>query len=151
MHCIKPAIGNAGFGRARCTLISLWTIDNTFILLSDFLLRTDGPALALSFMATPPRYFSAFLSCFSALLDQPGATKAAVGYRLARPNHRLLPPNHSLFPANDSLLAANEKRRRPAATKRPRMASNADTLLLLSDKSFLIDTPFFWRGQKVKG
>ena len=24
-------------------------------------------------------------------------------------------------------------------------------LLLLSDKSFLIDTPFFWRGQKVKG
>jgi hypothetical protein len=22
---------------------------------------------------------------------------------------------------------------------------------LLSDKSFLIDTPFFWRGQKVKG
>ena len=23
--------------------------------------------------------------------------------------------------------------------------------LLLSDKSFLIDTPFFWRGQKVKG
>jgi len=24
-------------------------------------------------------------------------------------------------------------------------------VLLLSDKSFLIDTPFFWRGQKVKG
>ena len=25
------------------------------------------------------------------------------------------------------------------------------TELLLSDKSFLIDMPFFWRGQKVKG
>ena len=24
-------------------------------------------------------------------------------------------------------------------------------ILLLSDKSFLIDTPFFWRGQQVKG
>ena len=24
-------------------------------------------------------------------------------------------------------------------------------VLLLSDKSFLIDMPFFWRGQKVKG
>ena len=128
MHCIKPAIGNAGFGRSRCFLIILKTIDNTFILLSDFLLRTDGPALTLSFMATPPRYFSTFHSSFTALRDQPTTTNAALYNRLARPNHRLLPPNHSLFPANDSLLAANEKRRRPAATKRPRMTSNADTL-----------------------
>ena len=128
MHPIKPTIVSAGSGRLRCTLISLKTTYNTFILLSDFLLRTDGPALTLSFMATPPRYFSTFLSYFSALRDQPTTTNAVLNNRLARPNHRLLPPNHSLFPANDSLVAANEKRRRPAATKRPRMTSNADTL-----------------------
>ena len=28
---------------------------------------------------------------------------------------------------------------------------STDLEILLSDKSFLIDTPFFWRGQKVKG
>ena len=128
MHPIKPTIVSAGSGRLRYTLISLKTTYNTFILLSDFLLRTDGPALALSFMAATPRYFSTFLSSFTALRDQPTTTNAALYNRLARPNHRLLPPNHSLFPANDSLLAANEKRRRPAATKRPRPAANADTL-----------------------
>ncbi len=128
MHPIKPTIVSAGSGRSRGFLIILKTIDNAGILLFDFLLRTEGRALALSFVTAAPRYFSAFLSCFSALLDQPGATKAAVGYRLARPNHRLLPPNHSLFPANDSLVAANKTRRRSGATKRPRMTSNADTL-----------------------
>ena len=128
MHCIKPAIGKAGFGLSRCFLIILKTIDNTFILLSDFLLRTDGPALALSFMAATPRYFSTFLSSFTALRDQPTTTNAALYNRLARPNHRLLPPNHSLFPANDSLLAANKTKRHPAATERPRSAANADTL-----------------------
>ncbi len=128
MHCIKPAIGNAGFGRSRGFLITLKTIDNAGILLFDFLLRTEGQALALSFVTAAPRYFSSFLFSFTALRDQLTTTNAALYNRLARPNHRLLPPNHSLFPANDSLPAANEKRRRPAATKRPRMASNADTL-----------------------
>ena len=128
MHCIKPAIGNAGFGRSRCFLIILKTIDNAGILLFDLLLRTDGPALTLSFMATPPRYFSTFLSYFSALRDQPTTTNAVLNNRLARPNHRLLPPNHSLFPANDSLLGTNKTRRRPRAMERPRSAANADTL-----------------------
>ena len=128
MHCIKPAIGNAGFGRARCFLIILKTIDNAGILLFDFLFRTEGRALALSFVTAAPRYFSSFLFSFTALRDQLTTTIAALYNRLARPNHRLLPPNYSLFPANDSLLAANEKRRRPAATKRPRPAANADTL-----------------------
>ena len=128
MHCIKPAIGNAGFGRARCFLIILKTIDNAGILLFDFLLRTDGPALALSFVTAAPRYFSSFLFSFTALRDQLTTTIAALYNRLARPNHRLLPANHSLFPANDSLLAANKTRRRSGATKRPRMTSNADTL-----------------------
>ena len=128
MHCIKPAIGNAGFGRSRGFLIILKTIDNAGILLFDFLFRTEGRALALSFVTAAPRYFSSFLFSFTALRDQPTTTNAALYNRLARPNHRLLPPNYSLFPANDSLLAANEKRRRPAATKRPRPAANADTL-----------------------
>ncbi|WP_296089221.1 hypothetical protein [Alloprevotella tannerae] len=104
------------------------TIDNAGILLFDFLFRTEGRALALSFVTAAPRYFSSFLFSFTALRDQPTTTNAALYNRLARPNHRLLPPNYSLFPANDSLLAANEKRRRPAATKRPRPAANADTL-----------------------
>ena len=135
MHCIKPAIGSAGFGRLRCTLISLKTTYNTFILLFDLLLRTEGRALALSFVTATPRYFSSFHSSFTALRDQPTTTNAALYNRLARPNHRLLPPNHRLFPANDSLVAANdglvaanEKRRRPRATERPRSAANADTL-----------------------
>ena len=128
MHCIKPAIGNAGFGRSRCSPLFLRTIDNAGILLFDFLFRTEGRALALSFVTATPRYFSSFHSSFTALRDQLTTTIAALYNRLARPNHRLLPANHSLFPANDSLLAANEKRRRPAATKRPRIASNADTL-----------------------
>lgn len=93
VHCIKPAIGNAGFGRARCFLIILKTIDNAGILLFDFLFRTDGPALALSFVAATPRYFSSFHSSFTALRDQPTTTNAALYNRLARPNHRLLPPN----------------------------------------------------------
>lgn len=128
MHPIKPTIVSAGSGRLRCTLISLKTIDNAGILLFDFLFRTEGRALAFSFVTATPRYFSTFLSYFSALRDQPTTTNAALYNRLARPNHSLLPPNHSLFPANDSLVAANEKRRRPAATKRPRITSNADTL-----------------------
>ena len=128
MHPIKPTIVSAGSGRLRCFLIILKTIDNAGILLFDFLFRTEGRALALSFVTATPRYFSSFLFSFTTLRDQPTTTNAALYNRLARPNHRLLPPNHSLFPANDSLLAANEKRRRPAATKRPRMASNADTL-----------------------
>ena len=128
MHCIKPAIGSAGFGHSRCFLIILKAIDNAGILLFDFLLRTDGPALALSFVAATPRYFSSFHSSFTALRDQPTTTNVALYNRLARPSHRLLPPNHSLFPANDSLLAANKTRRRSGATKRPRMTSNADTL-----------------------
>ena len=128
VHPIKPTIVSAGSGRLRYTLISLKTTYNTFILLSDFLLRTDGPALALSFVAATPRYFSSFHSSFTALRDQPTTTNAALYNRLARPNHRLLPANHSLFPANDSLLAANKTRRRSGATKRPRMTSNADTL-----------------------
>ena len=128
MHCIKPAIGSAGFGRARGFLIILKTIDNAGIFLFDFLFRTEGRALALSFVTATPRYFSSFLFSFTALRDQPTTTNAALYNRLARPNHRLLPPNHSLFPANDSLLAANAKRRRPAATERPRSAANADTL-----------------------
>ena len=121
MHCIKPAIGNAGFGRARCFLIILKTIDNAGILLFDFLFRTEGRALALSFVTAAPRYFSSFLFSFTALRDQLTTTNAALYNRLARPNHRLLPPN-------DSLLAANKTRRRPRATKRPRSAANADTL-----------------------
>ena len=128
MHPIKPTIVSAGSGRSRCFLIILKTIDNAGILLFDFLFRTEGRALALSFVTATPRYFSSFLFSFTALRDQPTTTNAALYNRLARPNHRLLPPNHSLFPANDSLLAANEKRRRPATTKRPRMAANADTL-----------------------
>jgi len=128
VHCIKPAIGNAGFGRARCFLVILKTIDNAGILLFDFLLRTDGPALALSFVTAAPRYFSSFLFSFTALRDQLTTTIAALYNRLTRPNHRLLPPNHSLFPANDSLVAANKTKRRSGATKRPRMTSNADTL-----------------------
>lgn len=128
MHCIKPAIGNAGFGRSRCFLIFLKTIDNVGILLFDFLFRTEGRALALSFVTTTPRYFSSFHSSFTTLRDQLTTTIAALYNRLARPNHRLLPPNHSLFPANDSLLAANKTRRRSATKKRPRMTSNADTL-----------------------
>lgn len=135
MHCIKPAIGNAGFGHARCFLIILKTIDNAGILLFDFLFRTEGRALALSFVTAAPRYFSSFLFSFTALRDQPTTTNAALYNRLARPNHRLLPPNYSLFPANDSLLAANEKRRRPAATKRPRPAANADTLYYIIGKA----------------
>ena len=121
MHPIKPTIVSAGSGRLRCTLISLKTIDNAGILLFDFLFRTEGRALAFSFVTATPRYFSTFLSYFSALRDQPTTTNAALYNRLARPNHSLLPPN-------DSLVAANEKRRRPAATKRPRITSNADTL-----------------------
>ena len=128
MHCIKSAIGSAGFGLFRCSPIFLRTIDSAGILLFDFLFRTEGRALALSFVTTTPRYLSSFHSSFTTLRDQPTTTIAALYNRLARPNHSLLPPNHSLFPANDSLLAANEKRRRPAATKRPRMASNAYTL-----------------------
>lgn len=128
MHCIKPAIGSAGFGRFRCFLIILKTIDNAGILLFDFLFRTEGRALTLSFVTATPRYFPSFHSSFTAFSDQQTTTIAAPYNRLARPNHRLLPANHSLFPANDSLLAANGKRRRPAATKRPRIASNADTL-----------------------
>ena len=128
MHPIKPTIVSAGFGRSRCSLIFLKTTDNAGILLFDFLFRTEGQALTLSFVTATPRYFPSFHSSFTAFRDQPTTTIAALYNRLARPNHRLLPPNHSLFPANDSLLAANEKRRRPAATKRPRMASNADTL-----------------------
>ena len=128
MHCIKSAIESAGFGRFRCSPIFLRTIDSAGILLFDFLFRTEGRALTLSFVTATPRYFPSFHSSFTAFRDQPTTTNAALYNRLARPNHRLLPPNHSLFPANDSLLAANEKRRRPAATKRPRMASNADTL-----------------------
>ena len=128
MHCIKSAIESAGFGRSRCFLIILKTIDNAGIFLFDFLFRTEGRALALSFVTATPRYFSSFHSSFTALRDQLTTTNAALYNRLARPNHRLLPPNHSLFPANDSLVAANEKRRRPGATKRPRMTSNADTL-----------------------
>lgn len=128
MHCIKPAIGSAGFGRFRCFLIILKTIDNAGILLFDFLFRTEGRALTLSFVTAAPRYFSSFLFSFTALRDQLTTTNAALYNRLARPNHSLLPPNHSLFPANDSLVAANEKRRRPRATERPRSAANADTL-----------------------
>ena len=128
MHPIKPTIVSAGSGRLRCTLISLKTTYNTFILLSDFLLRTDGPALTLSFMATPPRYLSSFHSSFTTLRDQPTTTNTALYNRLDRPNHSLLPPNHSLFPANDSLVAANKTKRSSGATKRPRMTSNADTL-----------------------
>ena len=128
MHCIKSAIGNAGFGRSRCFLIILKTIDNAGILLFDFLFRTEGRALALSFVTAAPRYFSSFLFSFTALRDQLTTTIAALYNRLARPNHRLLPPNHSLFPANDSLLAANKTRRRSGATKRPRLAANVNTL-----------------------
>ena len=128
MHCIKSAIGNAGFGRSRCFPIILKTIDNAGILLFDFLFRTEGRALALSFVTATPRYFSSFLSSFTTLRDQPTTTIAALYNRLARPNHRLLPPNHSLLPANDSLLAANKTRRRSEAKKRPRMTSNADTV-----------------------
>ena len=128
MHCIKPAIGNAGFGRSRGFLIILKTVDNAGILLFDFLFRTEGRALALSFVTAAPRYFSSFLFSFTALHDQLTTTIAALYNRLARPNHRLLPPNHSLFPANDSLVAANKTKRRSGATKRSRMTSNADTL-----------------------
>ena len=128
MHCIKSAIGSAGFGRFRCSPIFLRTIDNVGILLFDFLFRTEGRALALSFVTATPRYFPSFHSSFTALRDQLTTTIAALYNRLARPNHSLLPPNHSLFPANDSLVAANEKRRRPAAKKRPRSAANTDTL-----------------------
>ena len=128
MHCIKPAIGNAGSGRLRCFLIILKTIDNAGILLFDFLFRTEGRALTLSFVTATPRYFPSFHSSFTALRDQLTTTIAALYNRLARPNHRLLPPNHSLFPANDSLLAANKTKRRSGATKRPRMTSNTDTL-----------------------
>ena len=128
MHCIKSAIESAGFGRSRCFLIILKTIDNAGILLFDFLFRTEGRALALSFVTATPRYFPSFHSSFTTLRDQLTTTIAALYNRLARPNYRLLPPNHSLFPANDSLLAANKTRRRPRATKRPRSAANADTL-----------------------
>ena len=128
MHCIKSAIESAGFGRSRCFLIILKTIDNAGILLFDFLFRTEGRALALSFVTAAPRYFSSFLSSFTALRDQLTTTIAALYNRLARPNHGLLPANHSLFSANDSLVAANKTRRRPAAKKRPRSAANTDTL-----------------------
>ena len=128
MHCIKSAIGNAGFGRSRCFLIILKTIDNAGILLFDFLFRTEGRTLALSFVTATPLYLSSFHSSSTTLRDQLTTTIAALYNRLARPNHRLLPPNHSLFPANDSLVAANKTRWRPAAKKRPRSAANADTL-----------------------
>ncbi|WP_315023712.1 hypothetical protein [Alloprevotella tannerae] len=111
------------------------TIDNAGILLFDFLFRTAGRALALSFVTAAPRYLSSFHSSFTTLRDQLTTTIAALYNRLARPNHRLLPPNHSLLPANDSLLAANEKRRRPAAKKRPRSAANADTLYYIIGKA----------------
>ena len=135
MHCIKSAIESAGFGRLRCFLVILKAIDNVGILLFDFLFRTEGRSLALSFVTAAPRYFSSFHSSFTALRDQPTTMNAALYNRLARPNHRLLPANHSLFPANDSLLAANEKRRRPGAKKRPRSAANADTLYYIIGKA----------------
>ena len=128
MHCIKSAIESAGSGRSRFPLIFLKTTDNAGILLFDFLFRTEGQALTLSFVTAAPRYFSSFHSSFTAFRDQPKTTNAALYNRLARPNHRLLPPNHSLFPANDSLLGTNKTRRRPRATERPRSAANADTL-----------------------
>ena len=128
MHCIKPAIGNAGFGRARCFLIILKTIDNAGILLFDFLFRTEGRTLALSFVTATPLYLSSFHSSSTTLRDQLTTTIAALYNRLARPNYRLLPPNHSLFPANDSLVAANKTRKRSAAKKRPHSAANVNTL-----------------------
>ena len=128
MHPIKPTIVSAGFGRSRCSLIFLKTTDNAGILLFDFLFRTEGQALTLSFVTATPRYFPSFHSSFTAFRDQPTTTNAALYNRLARPNHRLLPPNHSLFPANNSLPGTNEKRRRPATKKRPRSAANTDTL-----------------------
>jgi len=128
VHCIKSAIESAGSSRSRFPLIFLKTTDNAGILLFDFLFRTEGQALTLSFVTATPRYFSSFHSSFTAFRDQPTTTIAALYNRLARPNHRLLPPNHSLFPANDSLLAANKTKRRSGATKRPRMTSNTDTL-----------------------
>ena len=132
MHCIKSAIGSADFGRSRRSLIILKTIDNAGILLFDFLFRTEGRALALSFVTVTPRYFPSFHSSFTAFRDQPTTTIAALYNRLSRPNHRLLPPNHSLFPANDSLLAANKRRRGPAAKKRPQAAEDVDTLYIIN-------------------
>ena len=132
MHCLKPAIGSAGFGRSRCSLIFLKTIDNAGILLFDFLFRTEGQALTLSFVTATPRYFPSFLSSFTTLRDQPTTTIAALYNRLARPNHRLLPPNHSLSPANDSLVAANKTKRRSGATKRLQAAEDVDTLYIIN-------------------
>ena len=132
MHCIKSAIESAASDRSRCFLIILKTIDNAGILLFDFLFRTEGRALALSFVTVTPRYFPSFHSSFTAFRDQPTTTIAALYNRLARPNHRLLPPNHSLFPANDSLLAANDTRRRSAAKKRPQAAEDVDTLYIIN-------------------
>ena len=132
MHCIKSAIRSATSDRSHCFLIILKTIDNAGILLFDFLFRTEGRALALSFVTATPRYFSSFLSSFTAFRDQPTTTIAALYNRLSRPNHRLLPPNHSLFPANDSLLAANKRRRGPAAKKRPQAAEDVDTLYIIN-------------------
>jgi len=132
VHCIKSAIESADFGRSRCSLIILKTIDNAGILLFDFLFRTKGRALALSFVTATPRYFPSFHSSFTAFRDQPTTTIAALYNRLARPNHRLLPPNHSLFPANDGLLGTNKTRRRPAAKKRPQAAEDVDTLYIIN-------------------
>ena len=132
MHRLKSAIRGAASDRSRCFLIILKTIDNAGILLFDFLFRTEGRALALSFVTATPRYFPSFHSSFTAFRDQPTTTIAALYNRLARPNHRLLPPNHSLFPANDSLVAANKTRRRPAATKRPQAAEDVDTLYIIN-------------------
>ena len=85
---------------------------------------------------------------------------------LLPPNDGLTPPNDSLLPPNNGLLPPNEKEvsgthaemRAQWLSLRARCgviawegAKAEDKNILLSDKSFLIDTPFFWRGQKVKG